>query len=179
MFSFSAPAVRDVEANTAAALPNFSAEEKVSLSRAHWMLRFLYITVGALLMGCAIYTIQLDSALLNVSITNSDAAPLVKEAWATTFISCYVFAFAIFICCFEIGVSMINRCMSENFGFLYSITGRYVFMCMIAGLCVKMYIYGYVMVAVIAVALLIHTILLVMNPRLGQYIKELHYNAGK
>jgi hypothetical protein len=69
--------------------------------------------------------------------------------------------------------------MSENFGFLYTISGRFVFMAMIAGLCVKLYIYGYVMIAVIALGLLINTVLVCLHPRLGEYVYQLHYYAGK
>jgi hypothetical protein len=87
--------------------------------------------------------------------------------------------FGVLICCFEVGLSVITRCMSENLGFLYTISGRISFMILVAGMCAKLYTFGYVMIAVIAAVLLLHIILLFQYPKLGPYVYFLHYNAGK
>ena len=159
-------------------MSTFTAQEKIELSKVHWILRFIYMGVAILLAACAAVGIQAANVSTSIS-TTSNSSSSGSNTWGTVFIGCYVFAFAILICCFEIGLSIITRCMSENFGFLYTISGRIIFLALVCGMCAKLFIFGYVMIAVIAVVLLVHTILLIRNPRLGEYTRQLHYYAGK
>lgn len=174
-------AAKDVESPVVTTAPaqmnnTFTAEEKAALSKVHWVLRILYMSVAILLSACAAYAITLSNVQTSISTTTSSSS---TESWGVVFIALYVFMFSILVCCFEVGLTVVTRCMSENFGFLYTIVGRYFFMAMLAGLCVKLYLFGYFMIAFIAIAMLVHSILLFRNPRLGEYIRELHYYAGK
>jgi hypothetical protein len=82
----------------------------------HWILRIVYIIDAILLAACASVAIQSSNAVVNLTKGNS------TETWGVTFLSFYVWVFAILICCFEIGLTFITKCMSENFGFLYTVS---------------------------------------------------------
>ena len=158
----------------------FTAEERSALSKSHWILRSMYMVTAVLLAACAAIAIQSSnssssssSGLSTGSISNS------SSSIGTIFIAIYVFMFAVMLCCFEVGLSVIAKCMSENMGFLYTISGRTVFMCLIAGMCAKLYIFGYIMIAIIAIVLLVHYVLIFRNPKIIPYIFQLHYYADK
>lgn len=163
----------DVETGKTDALSGFTAQEKTELNQVHWILRIMYMVVAMLLAACASYAITLSQFSINIS------GKISTEAWAVIFIAGYVYAFAVIICCFEIGLSIINKCMADNFGFLYSVLGRTIFLAMVAGLCAKLYLFGFFMIAFLVLSLIIHYVLLFRNPRLGEYVQTLHYYADK
>ena len=159
----------------------FTAEERSALSRTHWILRGLYMSTAVLLAACAAIAIQQSNSSSSSTSSNLTSSSISgsSSSIGTIFIALYVFMFAVMMCCFEVGLSMITKCMSENMGFLYTVSGRTVFMCLIAGMCAKLYLFGYIMIAIIAVVLLIHYYLIFQNPKIIQYIFQLHYYSDK
>lgn len=113
---------REVESQVASTPPpqmnaSFTAEEKTQLGKVHWVLRIIYMIDAILLSACAAIAIQASNATANVTAgTNGNT-----DAWGTTFLSLYVFCFAVLICCFEVGLTVISKCMSQNFGFMYTV----------------------------------------------------------
>ena len=159
----------------------FTAEERSSLSKSHWILRSMYMITAVLLAACAAIAIQSSNSSSSSSSSGLSTGSISSSSSSigTIFIAIYVFMFAIMLCCFEVGLSVIAKCMSENMGFLYTISGRTVFMCLIAGMCAKLYIFGYIMIAIIAIVLLVHYVLIFRNPKIIPYIFQLHYYADK
>ena len=157
----------------------FTAEERAALSKSHWVLRILYMITSVLLAACAAVAIQQSNTSSGSSSSTLSSSSVSSSSVGTIFIALYVFMFAVMLCCFEVGLSIIAKCMSENMGFLYTISGRTVFMCLIAGMCAKLYLFGYFMIAIIGIVLLVHYVLIFRNPKIIPYIFQLHYYADK
>lgn len=114
-----------------------------------------------------------------ISILMATAACLKLESTgiATVFIALYVFVFSILICCFELSLSPISRWIAMNFGFLYSFTGRILFLSFVAIMCYSLGIFGKVVMALLFVGLAFNVYVLIVCPQFEGWLRHKHFWA--
>ena len=98
---------------------------------------------------------------------------------ATAFIALYVLFFAIVICCFELSLSSIARWLAMNFGFLYSLSGRILFLTFVAVMCFSLGIFGKIVMALTFAALLFNIYVLITYPDFDKWLRIKHYKKIK
>ena len=156
-------------ASTSAANDDLVIDEsrKTQLEQAHTYLRVLYI-IAAILLGVA-------AALSFVG----------QKDVGLYFFAIYVFFFAILICCYELGFSFTARFIAVNFGFLYSLTGRMIFLLFVGfmsfalGQSTPPNDWGYAAMGVLYLVGLVHVYFLCKFPEYEAYVRRKHFYEGK
>ncbi len=138
--------------------PGMAPEEFMRMKKFHLFLRIGFICVS-IIMATA-------SALKIINTTSP----------SVVFISCYVFFFAIIICCFEAALKGIARAMSQNFGFMYSLGGKMTFLIFIAILCYSLGWLGIVAMCSLFVLCIFNGYVLLKFPGYEKWLREYHYN---
>mmetsp|Transcript_14317 Transcript_14317/g.21438 ORF Transcript_14317/g.21438 Transcript_14317/m.21438 type:complete len:214 (+) Transcript_14317:57-698(+) len=112
-----------------------------------------------------------------ISICMAAAAFLVLEKAhiSTVFIALYVFFFAILICCFELALTSVARWMAENFGFMYSLSGRLIFIVFVAVLCFDLMLFGKIVMALLLAATCVDIYVYVSFPKYEAWLRHKHY----
>lgn len=148
---------RDIESGPT----DFDASESeiADIRKHHLFLRIVNICC-ALMMGVAAFT-----------SLNSDVA--------TAFICGYVFFFGLLICCFEVGLQAVSKCIVANFGFMYTLTGRFLMIVVVLGLLVRLNIWGQITMALVCFSLLAQMYVLFKFPKFEEYLVKKHYYQEK
>jgi hypothetical protein len=125
------------------------------------------------------YSRILRGSFMAISILMATAACLKLQSAgiATLFISLYVFVFSILICCFELALSFVSRWIAMNFGFLYSFTGRILFLTFVAVMCFSLGIFGKIVMVLIFAALLFNIYVLCVCPKFEKWLRYKHFWA--
>lgn len=137
----------------------FSPEDIKEMDSYRLVLRMAY-SISAILLGLA-------SVLSMISTSNSlDAA----------IFSVYTFLFATLMCCFEIPLSFISKMISVNFGFLYSIQGRFVFTVVVGFLAITIGgILAYLAAGCLYAAVVFHLYIICKQPKYETWLRQKHH----
>ena len=156
--------IKDVEnppINSVVEDMNISEADLKVIRRVNWGLRVLNMCVAVFLAYTAAE-----------SLSSSDPS--------TVFIAAYVFFFSALMCCFEVALKGVASTIARNFGFLYSVTGRTIFLCFVAGMCYKLSTNGIVSMSLIAFAWVVYIFIRFRYPKYEEYVRKTHVaNAYK
>lgn len=136
---------------------NIPPEELKQIEKWHLILRVSYMAISILMATAAVL------ALENASL-------------GTFFIALYVFAFAVIICCFELSLKGIAVIIAENLGFLYTKTGRMIFMVFIAVMCFDLKIIGKVTMAILLLAVCVNLYVFFTFPKYEVWLRRKHFS---
>lgn len=118
-------------------------------------------------------------AYMGISLAMAAAAFLILEKAniSTLFLALYVFFFAIMICCFELAFRGVAKWMSENFGFMYSLTGKLLFVVFVAVLCFDLGLFGKIVMAALLLAVCVNIYVFLTFPKYEQWLRQKHYET--
>lgn len=127
------------------------------------------------------YGLWLRGIFMIISILMAAAACVELEDTdvATAFIALYVLFFSIIICCFELALSVVAKWIATNFGFLYSLGGRVLFLTFVAVMCFSLGLFGQIVMGITFAALLFNIFVLVMYPQFDRWLRMKHYENVK
>ncbi len=95
--------------------------------------------------------------------------------FSTTFLAAYLFIFALLICCFEVAFRQAALIIVQNFGFMYTLLGRSVFLSFVAILSFQISTFGKVMFGAILLYGLVSVYVYCKHPQYGKYLRTLHF----
>lgn len=146
----------DVEAAVRHSDLNVSPEELKEMQKYHLFLRVAYIVVSICMAAAAVLALS-------------------KASFSTFFICGYVFFFSVLICCFEFGLKTVAQSIASNFGFMYTLLGRMLFLASAAGMCVKLGLFGIIDVALLALCAAFNFYVIYKFPKFPEYLRKKHY----
>lgn len=115
-----------------------------------------------------------------VSILMAAAAALMLQngpSLSIIFIALYVFFFAIIICCFEVALNVIAVWIAGNFGFLYTLFGRMLFMVFVASLCFNLALFGKVVMALLLALVVANIAIIIIFPKYEDWLRAKHFST--
>lgn len=129
----------------------------------HLCLRLSYMSAAIIMSAAAVLSLQVQPDL------------------GLAFFAVYVFVFAILIFCFEVNLSICSRPIAVNFGFLYTLPGRLIFLLFVAFMVYSLSMpLAYAAFAILLAVGLLHIVVIFKFPRFTEYLRKLHYyNSGK
>lgn len=74
---------------------------------------------------------------------------------------------------------MISSFVAINFGFLYTLTGRVIFILFVGAMSYSLSIFGKVAMAVLFAVLLLHAFIMCRFPKFSQYVRQKDYFGSK
>ena len=74
---------------------------------------------------------------------------------------------------------MISSIVAINFGFLYTLTGRVIFILFVGAMSYSLSIFGKVAMGVLFVVLLFHAFIMCRFPKFSQYVRQKDYFGSK
>ena len=102
--------------------PPLTEEERQTLNKMVVRMRIANVTAASLMVTSALLTILADSS----------------ATMSTFVVALYVSCFGCLLCCFETHLAVVARTIAENFGFMYSAKGRFLFLVLLSTLCFSM-----------------------------------------
>jgi hypothetical protein len=94
---------------------------------------------------------------------------------ANAFLAIYLLFFSCLICCFEIAFKRVTVLLVQNFGFLYSAGGRFLFLSFVAVLCYGLSTLGKIVFALIIAFGFVYLYIVFKHPQLPKYLRAMHY----
>jgi len=149
--------------NTSANTDDLEIDEATRAKMYNWhlLLRLSYMAAAIIMSAAAV-----------VSLMNQTDTGL-------AFFAVYVFAFSILICCFETSLPMISRFISINFGFLYTLTGRLVFLLFVGFMVFSLSVFGKCAMGILYAVGLLHAIIICKFPKFESYLRRKHFEEGR
>jgi hypothetical protein len=96
------------------------------------------------------------------------------------FLAAYVMTFSVIICCFEAALPGISNIIAANFGFLYSLPGRFFFSLFVGFLCFSLKIWGIVVGSAMMLVLILNIYVLCAFPKYEAWLRTKHFkNTAK
>lgn len=95
------------------------------------------------------------------------------------FFAIYVLFFSVMICCFEFALDMIAKAIAINFGFMYTLPGRIVFIILVGFMSFWLGLVGQCAMGLLFAALTLHIVIMFRFPRFEEYLRKKHYFEGK
>ena len=95
----------------------------------------------------------------------------------TLFIAFYVFFFAVLLCCYELALSAISRAIAENFGFMYNMWPRKIFILLVAVLCYELGLLGKIAMGLLVFAEGSGAYVQYKHPQFDKFTKLKHLNG--
>lgn len=127
----------------------------------HLLLRISYMAAAIIMSAAAVISLEIQSDL------------------GLAFFAVYVFVFAILIFCFEVNLSICARPLAINFGFLYTLPGRLLFLLFVAFMLYSLQIpLAYASFAILLAVGILHIVIIFKFPRFEEYLRKLHYYSG-
>jgi hypothetical protein len=147
------------------------------MQKAHTAVRVLYIT------ACVIMGAAAGLALTPASSTaNSGAASTTLGANTGTsnnigsiFFAIYVLGFCFLMCCFEVGLNMFSTVLAVNFGFLYTLSGRLIFLLFVGFMSFSLSTFGIAAMAYLYLVGAVHIGIMVYFPKYSEYVRQKDY----
>lgn len=124
------------------------------------ILRVSYMCASILMAAAAALTIQ-------------------NAGLSVIFIALYVFFFAIIICCFEVALNVIALWIAQNFGFMYTLLGRMLFIIFVASLCYNLKLFGKIVMGILLAIVVLNIGIIVVFPKYEAWLRAKHFNVGK
>lgn len=114
---------------------------------------------------------------MGISIMMAAAAVLALQSstLGRLFIALYVFVFSVIICCFELSLKGIAKFLAENIGFLYTKTGRLIFMVFVAVMCFDLKILGKVCMALLLALVCVNIYVFLTFPKYEEWLRRKHF----
>jgi hypothetical protein len=134
-----------------------SPEELGQLEKWNLILRVSYMAMSILMAAGSFLSLD-DSSL------------------GTVFVALYVFAFAVIICCFELALKGIAFYIAENFGFLYTKSGRLLFMVFVAVMCFDLGTIGKVSMALLLLLVCVNIYVFLALPNYEAWLRKKHFS---
>lgn len=131
------------------------------MQRWHLALRVLYICSSVFLAVAA-----------GLSLTGQSDLGLI-------FMAIYVLFFSAMICCFEFALNAVAKIIAVNFGFMYTLTGRTVFILMVGFMSFSISLIGKIAMAVLFAVCAVQIFLMWKFPRFEEYLRKKHYFEGR
>ena len=127
------------------------------------------------------WSLILRVGYMGISIFMAAAAVLILEKAniSTLFIALYVFFFSIIICCFELALKGIAKWMAENFGFMYTLTGRILFIVFVAVLCFDLGLFGKIVMGLLLALVCVNLYVFIVFPQYEPWLRQMHYEKLK
>ena len=132
-------------------------EDTAKMKNFHFGLRISYVLASALVITAAILALQ--------------QKPVLGDA----LLCLYGIAFALLMVGFELQWSATGSFLAANFGFLYSIVGRWIFLLFVGFMMYRISVVGKVAMAFLYFVGLMHAILICRFPYFPEYQRMLHY----
>lgn len=124
------------------------------------ILRVAYMCASILMAAAAALTIQ-------------------KAGLSVIFIALYVFFFAIIICCFEVALNVIALWIAQNFGFMYTLLGRMLFIIFIASLCYNLELFGKIVMGILLAIVVLNIGVIIVFPKYEAWLRSKHLANNK
>uniref|UniRef100_A0A7S2WC07 Uncharacterized protein n=1 Tax=Rhizochromulina marina TaxID=1034831 RepID=A0A7S2WC07_9STRA len=125
----------------------------------------------------------LSKKLLYMRLANVAVAVLMVTAALTTFITSsslstavialYISCFGCLVCCFETHLKQVSIIIADNFGFMYNAKGRFIFMILMATLCMTLNVFGQITGGLMYGVALYNLYVICMHPEYGSETQEL------
>lgn len=122
------------------------------------ILRGTFITVSSLMVACSWY----NMATAYNSVENN-------------FLALYLFMMSMLLCCYEIALRQVALLIVQNFGFMYSLIGRAVFIIFVAVIAFQLSTFGIVCFAFLIASGGLEVYVRFMHPKYGVYLQKKHY----
>jgi hypothetical protein len=136
---------------------DISPAELAQLQKWNLILRVSYMVMSLLMAAAA--CLAFKSASLGVA-----------------FIALYVFLFSVIICCFELALKGIAAYIAENLGFLYTKTGRLLFMLFVAVMCIHLKIFGKVCLGLMLLLICVNIYVFFTLPKYEAWLRKKHFS---
>ena len=144
------------------------------MRKAHTAVRVLYIT-ACVIMGAAAGLALTPSS----STSNSGSASTTLGANTGTsnnigsiFFAIYVLGFCLLMCCFEVGLNMFSTVLAINFGFLYTLSGRLVFLLFVGFMSYSLSTFGIAAMAYLYLVGAVHIGIMLYFPKYSEYVRQ-------
>mmetsp|Transcript_48584 Transcript_48584/g.135782 ORF Transcript_48584/g.135782 Transcript_48584/m.135782 type:complete len:239 (-) Transcript_48584:73-789(-) len=95
------------------------------------------------------------------------------------FFAMYVLFFSVMICCFEFALDVVSKVIAINFGFMYTLSGRIIFIVLVGFMSYWLGLVSQVAMGVLFAALCLHIFIMMRFPRFEEYLRKKHYYEGK
>lgn len=126
---------------------------------------------STVLKGMMIILCMLISLIALTNLLTSDSTALLL-------ISLCVLGFLSLLLCFEVASRSLSRQLVVNFGFLYSLKGRVVFLCLLSTMCFQLPFFGDIAASVLVLAAVVYLFVGLRHPSHQEYLYRLHFNGG-
>jgi len=127
----------------------------------HIAVRVFYMVAAILMCTAAVLSLQNQTNL------------------GLVFFGVYTIFFSTMICCFEFALNVIARLIAVNFGFMYTLTGRLVFLLFVGFMSFSLSLFGKIAMGILYAAGLFHVFVMFKFPRFEEYLRKKHYYEGK
>ena len=131
------------------------------MGKYHLVLRILYGLVATLMAIAAALSLQNQTNI------------------GKGFFAVYTMIFCLLICCFELGLSAIARTLAVNFGFLYTLHGRIIFILFLGFMAYGLSLFGIISMCCLYAVLVFHLYIMYRFPKFEEYLRRKHYYEGK
>jgi hypothetical protein len=99
------------------------------------------------------------------------------------FLAMYLLFFSCMLCCFEIAYKSVSIYLVQNFGFLYSPYGKFIFLTFVGMVCYQLSTMGKVMFGLLILYGFVNLYVNFIHPKYPQYLRIMHFynkvKAGK
>ena len=133
-------------------------EDIEKMKKFHLGLRISYVLASALVITAAVLALEKEPTL------------------GAALLSLYGIAFALLMIGFEVQWSAIGSFLAANFGFLYSIIGRWIFLLFVGFMMYQVSVVGKIAMGLLYFVGLLHLILICRFPYFPEYQRMLHYS---
>ncbi len=113
---------------------------------------------------------------ISILMATASVLALQNASLGTFVIAIYVFFFAIVICCFELSLKGIAMVISENFGFMYTKSGKVIFIVFISVMCFDLKVMGKVCMALLLLAVCVNIYVIITLPKYEKWLRKKHYS---
>ena len=151
------------------------------MQKAHWATRILYMT-ACIIMGAAAGL----SLSPSTSYTSGSAGATISQNQGTAtnnvgaaFFAVYVLFFCLLMCCFEVGINMFSSVLAINFGFLYSLSGRLLFILFVGFMSFSLSQFGIAAMAYLYFVGVIHIGIMLYYPKFSEWVRQKDYFGSR
>lgn len=145
------------------------------MKKAHYATRILYIT-ACILMGAAAGLALTPSSQAGTSSTSIAASQgTATNNVGTAFFAAYVLFFCLIMCCFEVGLNMCSSVLAINFGFLYTLSGRLLFLLFVGFMSFSLSIFGIAAMIYLYLVGAVHIGIMLYYPKFSEWVRQKDY----
>ena len=149
------------------------------MQKAHWAMRILYMT-ACIIMGAAaglslVPSTSSTSGAGSASATISQNQGTATNNVGTAFFAVYVLFFCLLMCCFEVGINMFSSVLAINFGFLYTLSGRLLFVLFVGFMSFSLSTFGIAAMVYLYLVAAVHVGIMLYYPKFSEWVRQKDY----